>query len=226
MIRIEHLSVVFGGVRPLDDLDATLGAPIVGLIGPNGAGKTTLLNVLSGFVRPASGRVWIDAVELTHRSPTQRVRLGLRRTFQQEQVVADLTTTFVDDSIRQTAGSNKATISLLEDSMQRARIDYINSEEPDHANIPGPIRAADREFARRHYLETRTRLAEAKLVANLSDRRLTPFLELLDAASLPVEPETRHFAAIGSAVGGGILLGIALQLIVNRRAQHNAPEAA
>lgn len=91
MLRVEHLTVVFGGVRPLDELDAELRTPICGLIGPNGAGKTTLLNVLSGFVRPADGRVWLDALELTRLSPVQRMRAGLRRTFQQEQVVDDLT---------------------------------------------------------------------------------------------------------------------------------------
>lgn len=91
MIRIENLTVVFGGVRPLDGLDAELRAPISGLIGPNGAGKTTLLNVLSGFVRPARGRVLLDTLDLTRLSPVQRMRAGLRRTFQQEQVVDDLT---------------------------------------------------------------------------------------------------------------------------------------
>jgi len=91
MIRVEHLTVVFGGVRPLDGLDAELRAPICGLIGPNGAGKTTLLNVLSGFVRPAQGRVWLDEFDLTRLSPVQRMHAGLRRTFQQEQVVDDLT---------------------------------------------------------------------------------------------------------------------------------------
>jgi branched-chain amino acid transport system ATP-binding protein len=91
MIRVEHVTVVFGGVRPLDGLDAELRAPICGLIGPNGAGKTTLLNVLSGFVRPAEGRVWLDELDLTRLSPVQRMRAGLRRTFQQEQVVDDLT---------------------------------------------------------------------------------------------------------------------------------------
>lgn len=91
MIRVEQLTVVFGGVRPLDGLDAELRAPICGLVGPNGAGKTTLLNVLSGFVRPARGRVWLDGLDLMRLSPVQRMRAGLRRTFQQEQVVDDLT---------------------------------------------------------------------------------------------------------------------------------------
>jgi branched-chain amino acid transport system ATP-binding protein len=91
MIRIANLSVRFGGVCALDGIDAELTASIVGLIGPNGAGKTTLLNVLSGFIRPATGEVTLDAVDLLALPPIRRVGLGLRRTFQQEVVVDDLT---------------------------------------------------------------------------------------------------------------------------------------
>jgi branched-chain amino acid transport system ATP-binding protein len=90
MISIRDLTVQFGGVRPLENLEAELSAPIVGLVGPNGAGKTTLLNVLSGFVTPISGRVEVDGIDLLALSPTARVRQGLRRTFQTEQVVDDL----------------------------------------------------------------------------------------------------------------------------------------
>jgi branched-chain amino acid transport system ATP-binding protein len=91
MIRIENLSVRFGGVRPLDDLSADLTASIVGLIGPNGAGKTTLLNVLSGFVRPLTGHITMNGLGLNGLSPARRVTLGLRRIFQQEMVVDELT---------------------------------------------------------------------------------------------------------------------------------------
>jgi branched-chain amino acid transport system ATP-binding protein len=91
MISIRDLTVQFGGVRPLDALNAELTAPIVGLIGPNGAGKTTLLNVLSGFVRPVRGSVAIEGTGLNGMSPVQRVLFGLRRTFQQDLVANDLT---------------------------------------------------------------------------------------------------------------------------------------
>jgi branched-chain amino acid transport system ATP-binding protein len=90
MIAITNLSVQFGGVRPLDALDAVLTAPIAGLIGPNGAGKTTLLNVLSGLVTAVSGRVEVDGADLLALGATARVRWGLRRIFQTEQVVDDL----------------------------------------------------------------------------------------------------------------------------------------
>ena len=91
MIAIDSLTVQFGGVRPLDGLSAELAAPVVGLIGPNGAGKTTLLNVLSGFVTPVGGSVRLNGVELLSLTPRQRVLAGLRRVFQQEMVVEDLT---------------------------------------------------------------------------------------------------------------------------------------
>ncbi|MBB5577270.1 MULTISPECIES: ABC transporter ATP-binding protein [Rhizobium] len=91
MIKIDNLIVQFGGVRPINELSAVLTAPVAGLIGPNGAGKTTLLNVLSGFVKPIQGSVLLDERALLPMTPLQRVRAGLRRSFQTEQVVEDLT---------------------------------------------------------------------------------------------------------------------------------------
>ncbi|SEC72301.1 amino acid/amide ABC transporter ATP-binding protein 1, HAAT family [Rhizobiales bacterium GAS191] len=90
MMRIRDLTVRFGGVFPLDELSADLEAPIAGLIGPNGAGKTSLLNVMSGFVRPVGGRIDLNGLDLLALAPAARVRAGLRRTFQTEQVVEDL----------------------------------------------------------------------------------------------------------------------------------------
>jgi branched-chain amino acid transport system ATP-binding protein len=91
MIKIEALTVQFGGIKPLDALDAEFAAPICGLVGPNGAGKTTLLNVFSGFVTPIAGKVLLNDTPLRGLSPRRRVGIGLRRTFQQELVVDELT---------------------------------------------------------------------------------------------------------------------------------------
>lgn len=91
MIEATALTVRFGGVTPVDNLSLTLPAGTCGLIGPNGAGKTTFLNLLSGFVKPASGGVLIDGENLLAMSPYRRARWGLRRTFQQEQVIENLT---------------------------------------------------------------------------------------------------------------------------------------
>ena len=90
MIRIHALTVAFGGVKAIDGLDAELSDPVCGLIGPNGAGKTTLVNVLSGLVRPTAGRVDVEGTPLLPMKPLARVRFGVRRSFQTEQVVEDL----------------------------------------------------------------------------------------------------------------------------------------
>jgi branched-chain amino acid transport system ATP-binding protein len=61
------------------------------LIGPNGAGKTTLINLLTGVQRPTSGRILLDGEDISNRSTHERVRLGIVRTFQINQLFNDLT---------------------------------------------------------------------------------------------------------------------------------------
>jgi ABC-type branched-subunit amino acid transport system ATPase component len=90
MIEISALTVRFGGVTPLDDLTLQFPGGTCGLIGPNGAGKTTLFNVLSGFVRPAAGRVHAFGTDLLAMPNYGRARWGLRRTFQTEQAIEAL----------------------------------------------------------------------------------------------------------------------------------------
>jgi branched-chain amino acid transport system ATP-binding protein len=91
MIRIDDISVSFGGVQALKNISAEMADPVCGIIGPNGAGKTTLLNVFSGFVAPRSGRIDVDGTDILGLPPHMRARWGLRRGFQREQVVEDLT---------------------------------------------------------------------------------------------------------------------------------------
>jgi branched-chain amino acid transport system ATP-binding protein len=55
---------------------------ILGLIGPNGAGKTTLLNIISGFLTPDDGYIWINKRNIVGLNPTSISLLGLGRTFQ------------------------------------------------------------------------------------------------------------------------------------------------
>src|SRR4051812_28242631 len=61
-----------------------------GLIGPNGAGKTTFFNVMSGFVKPAHGAVRAFGDDLLAMTDFRRARWGVRRTFQTEQAIANL----------------------------------------------------------------------------------------------------------------------------------------
>ncbi|MFK0197315.1 ABC transporter ATP-binding protein [Streptomyces lavendulae] len=85
------VGVRFGGVRALTGVDLGVRAgEVCGLIGPNGAGKTTLFDVLSGIRRPDRGRILLDGVDVTRRSPVWRARHGVRRTFQRRQLFGQL----------------------------------------------------------------------------------------------------------------------------------------
>src|SRR5712672_1798504 len=61
------------------------------LVDPNGAGKTTLINLLTGVLRPTSGRILLDSRDITGLKPHRRVKLGIARTFQINQLFGDLT---------------------------------------------------------------------------------------------------------------------------------------
>jgi branched-chain amino acid transport system ATP-binding protein len=91
MIEIDAVTVRFGGLVALNEVSATLTAPVAGIIGPNGAGKTTLMNVVSGFITARSGRVMIEGQDFLALAPHKRAQKGLRRSFQKEQIADDLT---------------------------------------------------------------------------------------------------------------------------------------
>src|SRR5215470_8161204 len=82
----------FGGIVAAQNVNLAveLGARHA-LIGPNGAGKTTVINLLTGVLRPTAGRIELEGRDITALLPHQRVRLGMARTFQINQLFLDLT---------------------------------------------------------------------------------------------------------------------------------------
>ncbi|MEO7546795.1 MAG: ABC transporter ATP-binding protein [Ramlibacter sp.] len=82
----------FGGIAATQNVTLNLqkGARHA-LIGPNGAGKTTLINLLTGVLEPSEGRIVLEGQDITHLAPHQRVRRGMVRTFQINQLFDSLT---------------------------------------------------------------------------------------------------------------------------------------
>jgi branched-chain amino acid transport system ATP-binding protein len=92
VLETKGLVKQFGGITATDNVSLSVekGARHA-LIGPNGAGKTTIINLLTGVLRPTAGTIALDGQDITHLEPHKRVQLGIARTFQINQLFADLT---------------------------------------------------------------------------------------------------------------------------------------
>src|SRR6266545_830412 len=92
MLRVDRLTVRFGGVTALDDVSFGVeGGSVCGLIGPNGAGKTTLFDCVSRLTRPQQGRIEVDGRDLLALAAHQVAGLGVARTFQHLGLFGSLT---------------------------------------------------------------------------------------------------------------------------------------
>jgi branched-chain amino acid transport system permease protein len=91
LLRVMDVSMTFGGIMALADISFDLPEGCVtALIGPNGAGKTTMINVISGIYAPRRGSVVFAGDETTGFAPHRMADLGLTRTFQNNQIFADM----------------------------------------------------------------------------------------------------------------------------------------
>ena len=90
LLTLHQVSKNFGGVQAVKNLSFDVNAnEIVGLIGPNGSGKSTSVNLISGAVPPSSGEVLWQSQNVNKLPISQRVPLGLARTFQTTSLLAE-----------------------------------------------------------------------------------------------------------------------------------------
>lgn len=96
VLRVENLSIAFGGLKAVDDLSFEIAEnQIYGLIGPNGAGKTTVYNCITKFYTPDRGKAWFKTktgatVNLIDYRVHDIVGLGMVRTFQNVELIKEL----------------------------------------------------------------------------------------------------------------------------------------
>ena len=179
MIEVEELTVRFSGVTPIDRMSVSFPGGTCGLIGPNGAGKTTFFNVLSGFVKPAAGSIRAFGEDLLRMADYKRARWGLRRTFQTEQAIEQLSVFDNVAMIYEHAGVKGAG----RRAEVQAAIDFVGLEVPAQARVGG-LGARERRLVE---------VARA-VVGN-------PRIVLLDepGAGLPDE-ETEHLSSVIQAI--------------------------
>ncbi len=98
MLRIEHLSKSFGGVKATSDVSMDFpSGSLSAVIGPNGAGKTTFFNLISGALLPDAGKILLEDENIVGLSSSEIIRKGIGRAFQ----VAKLFKTLpVEESLR------------------------------------------------------------------------------------------------------------------------------
>src|SRR5208283_5256560 len=92
VLQVAKISKQFAGVRALEGVDFALSAGEVhALMGENGAGKSTLINIISGLIRPTSGRIFLDGKEVHFSSSLDAKRAGISTITQEFNLVPQLT---------------------------------------------------------------------------------------------------------------------------------------
>ncbi len=91
VLQTDQLSIQFGGHTAVDRISASFNqGSLTAIVGPNGAGKTTYFNLISGQLKPSSGRVFLDQTDITHWSVAKKAQHGMGRAFQLTQLFPNL----------------------------------------------------------------------------------------------------------------------------------------
>jgi branched-chain amino acid transport system ATP-binding protein len=136
---LDGVSRAFGALRAVDDVSLTVAAgQKYAVLGSNGAGKTTLFNAITGDFPPTAGRILFFGEDITALQPYERIRKGLRRTYQSSLLFRDLT---VRDNLFLAvrgvgnarfsvwrAGAAHASTLATEDILHRVRLDHLADE--------------------------------------------------------------------------------------------------
>ena len=138
-LSLTGVTRAFGALRAVDDVTLTVAAgQKYAILGSNGAGKTTLFNAITGDFPPTAGRIHFFGEDITALPPHERIRKGLRRTYQSSLLFRDLT---VRDNLFLAvrgvasgrfsflrAGPGHAATRATNDLLDRARLSHIADE--------------------------------------------------------------------------------------------------
>ena len=148
---LSHVTRAFGALRAVDDVTIAVAAgQKYAILGSNGAGKTTLFNAITGDFPPTSGRIQFFGEDITYLPPHERIRKGLRRTYQSSLLFRELS---VRDnlflavrgvsggrfSFAQASGSH-ATRLATQDLLERARLSHVADEPVANLALAGAPR--------------------------------------------------------------------------------------
>jgi branched-chain amino acid transport system ATP-binding protein len=136
---LEGVTRAFGALRAVDEVSLTVAAgQKYAVLGSNGAGKTTLFNAITGDFPPTAGRILVFGEDITALPPHERIRKGLRRTYQSSLLFKELS---VRDNLFLAvrgvgngrfsfwrAGAQHASQRATDDILHRVRLDTLRDE--------------------------------------------------------------------------------------------------
>lgn len=196
ILSLDNVTMRIAGLVAVNDVSFSVRAgEIVSLIGPNGAGKTTTFNVISGYMRPTSGRVRLFGEDVVGMSPDRIARRGLVRSFQRTSVFAGCT---VFDNILTALhlqGSTGVLVSLLRTPSFRREEAELRTQASEMLDFLGLRGRADEPAASLSYGEQRLLGVGLALAAR-------PKVLLLDEPAAGLNPsETEEFKATVRRIG-------------------------
>jgi len=180
VLRTEHLSRRFGGLNAVSDVSLSIPeGQTVGVIGPNGAGKSTLINLVTGHLKPSSGRVLIDGKDLTGARPWVITRAGVARTFQIVKPFRGMTVRenvaigilYGPHGVRRMSQARKEAATVLEET----NLAHLAERAPGELSVADARRL---EFAKALALRPRLLLLD-EVMAGLRHREIESSLELI-----------------------------------------------
>ena len=214
---LSHVTRAFGALRAVDDVSVTIAAgQKYAILGSNGAGKTTLFNAITGDFPPTAGRIHFFGEDITELPPHERIRKGLRRTYQSSLLFRDLT---VRDNLflavrgvgsgrfsLRRSGENHTSTRATQELLERARLTHI-----------ADTRVADLAHGQQRQLEIGMALAGA------------PRLILFDEPAAGLSPaERRELVTLLTSLPAHMSfvliehdLGIALRVVERVTVMHN-----
>jgi sulfate-transporting ATPase len=199
-LELRDVTVMFGATTALNGVNLVVSpGEVVGLIGPNGAGKTTLIDAATGFVKAKTGHVLIDGEQVDQLSARQRVRRGLTRSWQSDELFEVMT---VAENLR-TAAEPGGFSTYVRDVLRR-----------ESKDLPPAVEASVVQFELSDLLDrlpTELPYATRRLVGVARAMATEPSILLLDepAAGLDeasTEELITHIRRLAEERGLGILL--------------------
>ena len=138
ILKVEHLNKSFGGLQATCDVNYEMQTgELSAIIGPNGAGKSTFFNLLTGYHKADSGKVFFKGKEITNHPPHRIARLGIARAFQVSNIYLALTTY---ENVRQAILSQqRKTLNFLTPAHRLAK-----EETLELLDVTGLVQHADR----------------------------------------------------------------------------------